>query len=199
MKRMIYLAVATLVTTVMTVVPAAAQGENIQQALQQAQEKVQQAQQYMESPEGQQALQEAQDNLQQAIDNAQENLQSPEVQQALEQARQLAQEKVQAAAAFVKFMSSAESQAFVAEKVGLLPARKSAYDLPAVKDNATIAAFKPVVDAAIARPWIPEGGQFFGPMDKMAVEVLVQNKDPKASLDAVAKTYKAEVVRDYTS
>ena len=28
-----------------------------------------------------------------------------------------------------------------------------------------------------ARPWIPEGGQFFGPLDTMATEVLVQGKD----------------------
>lgn len=109
------------------------------------------------------------------------------------------QEKVPAAVAFVKFMNSAESQAFLAEKIGLLPTRKSAYDLPGVKNNAIVAAFKPVLDVAVARPWIPEGGQFFGPMDKMAVEVLVQNKDPKASLDTVAKTYKSEVVKDYSN
>jgi arabinogalactan oligomer/maltooligosaccharide transport system substrate-binding protein len=109
------------------------------------------------------------------------------------------QDKTAAAIAFVKFMSSAESQAFLADKLGLLPTRKSAYDLPAVKNNAIISAFKPVVDAAVARPWIPEGGQFFGPLDQMATEVLVQGKDPKASLDAVAKKYKAEVVPSYAS
>jgi len=109
------------------------------------------------------------------------------------------QEKTPAAIAFVKFMSSAESQAFLAEKLGLLPTRKSAYDLPAVKSSAVITAFKPVVDAAVARPWIPEGGQFFGPLDQMATEVLVQGKDPKASLDAVAGKYKAEVVPSYAS
>ncbi|MET8149965.1 extracellular solute-binding protein [Actinoplanes sp. NPDC049668] len=109
------------------------------------------------------------------------------------------QEKVAAAVAFIKFMASAESQAFLAEKVGLLPTRTSAYDLPAVKSNATVAAFKPVLEAAVARPWIPEGGQFFGPMDKMAVETLVQGKDAQASLDSVAKTYKSEVVKDYSN
>jgi arabinogalactan oligomer/maltooligosaccharide transport system substrate-binding protein len=108
------------------------------------------------------------------------------------------QEKVPAAIAFVKFMSSAESQAFLADKLGLLPTRKSAYDIASVKNNPIISAFKPVVDAAVARPWIPEGGQFFGPLDQMATEVLVQGKDPKASLDQVAKRYKAEVVPAYT-
>jgi arabinogalactan oligomer / maltooligosaccharide transport system substrate-binding protein len=108
-------------------------------------------------------------------------------------------DKTAAAVAFVKFMNSAESQAFLADKLGLLPTRKSAYALDTVKNNAIISAFKPVVEAAAARPWIPEGGQFFGPLDTMATEVLVQDKDPKTSLDDVAKKYKAEVVPSYTS
>jgi arabinogalactan oligomer / maltooligosaccharide transport system substrate-binding protein len=111
----------------------------------------------------------------------------------------MAQEKVAAAVAFVKFMASADSQAFLAEKLGLLPTRQSAYDNDAVKNNAIITAFKPVVDAAVARPWIPEGGQFFGPLDEMATKVLVQNGDPKAALDDVAEKYKAEVVPTYAT
>jgi arabinogalactan oligomer/maltooligosaccharide transport system substrate-binding protein len=109
------------------------------------------------------------------------------------------QDKTAAAIAFVKFMASAESQAFISDKLGLLPTRKSAYDLPAVKNNAVISAFKPVVDAAVARPWIPEGGQFFGPLDTLATEVLVQGSDPKTALDEVAKKYKAEVVPSYAA
>lgn len=108
-------------------------------------------------------------------------------------------EKTAAAIAFVKFMNSAESQAFLAGKLGLLPTRKSAYAIDSVKNDPIISAFKPVVDAATARPWIPEGGQFFGPLDTMATEVLVQSKDPKTSLDDVAKKYKAEVVPSYAS
>jgi arabinogalactan oligomer / maltooligosaccharide transport system substrate-binding protein len=111
----------------------------------------------------------------------------------------MAQEKIPAAIAFVKFMSSAESQAFLADRLGLLPTRKSAYEIASVKNNPIISAFKPVVEAAVARPWIPEGGQFFGPLDQMATEVLVQGKDPKASLDEVARKYKAEVVPSYAS
>ncbi|MFC7531169.1 extracellular solute-binding protein [Actinoplanes sp. GCM10030250] len=109
------------------------------------------------------------------------------------------QEKAPAAVAFVKHLNSAESQAFLAEKLGLLPTRKSAYELDAVKNNAVVSAFKPVAEAAASRPWIPEGGQFFGPLDQMATEVLIQNKDPKASLDAVAEKYKAEVVPAYSA
>jgi len=107
------------------------------------------------------------------------------------------QEKTAAAIAFVKFMNSAESQAFLADKLGLLPTRKSAYSNSLVSANAIISAFKPVVDAAVARPWIPEGGQFFGPLDDLATKTLVQGGDAKEALDAVAAKYKAEVVPGY--
>ncbi|HEX6248417.1 MAG TPA: extracellular solute-binding protein [Nocardioidaceae bacterium] len=106
--------------------------------------------------------------------------------------------KADAAIAFIDFMNSAESQAFLAGELGLLPTRQSAYDADEVQDNEVVSAFKDVVDAAVARPWIPEGGQFFGALDEMAVEVLVQGQDPKTALDKAAKTYKSEVVPDYS-
>jgi arabinogalactan oligomer/maltooligosaccharide transport system substrate-binding protein len=106
--------------------------------------------------------------------------------------------KAEAAVAFVKFMSSAESQAFIASELGLLPTRTSTYELPEVQENEKVAAFKSALDAAVARPWIPEGGQFFGPLDEMATKVLIQNADVQKELDAVAKRYKNEVVKDYS-
>ncbi|WP_018254257.1 extracellular solute-binding protein [Salinispora mooreana] len=107
------------------------------------------------------------------------------------------EEKVEAAVAFVAFMSSTESQAFLAEKLGLLPTRKSAYDLDAVRSNPIVTGYQPAVEAAVGRPWIPEAGQFFEPLDQMATEVLIQNRDPKDALDEVAKRYQAEVVTAY--
>lgn len=107
------------------------------------------------------------------------------------------EEKADAAIAFISFMNSAESQAFLSEELGLLPTRQSAYEIDTVANNEVISAFGPVIDSAVARPWIPEGGQFFGPLDEMAVEVLVQDDDPQAALDDVAQTYKAEVVPNY--
>src|SRR5690606_24284775 len=68
------------------------------------------------------------------------------------------EEKAEAAIAFITFMNSTESQAFLAEELGLLPTRASAYELDSVKNNPIISAFKPVVDAAKKRAWIPEGG-----------------------------------------
>jgi len=106
--------------------------------------------------------------------------------------------KADAAIAFISFMNSAESQAFLADELGLLPTRRSAYDIDTVANNEVISAFSPVINSATARPWIPEGGQFFGALDEMAVEVLVQGEDPQAALDDVAQTYKAEVVPNYS-
>lgn len=106
------------------------------------------------------------------------------------------QDKAQAAIAFVKFMSSTESQAKLAEQLGLLPTRKSAYDKVT---NPVIGQFKPVMDIAVERAWIPEGGKLFGPLDEAATKILVQGADAKATLDAVAKKYKTEAVKDYAT
>ena len=104
-------------------------------------------------------------------------------------------EKAAAATAFIAFMSSADSQAAVADELGVLPTRTSAY---AKVTNPIISAFKPVMEAAVARAWIPEGGQLFGPLDQAATKTMVLGGDPKAALDVVANKYKTEVVKDYS-
>ncbi len=65
---------------------------------------------------------------------------------------------------FIQFMASAESQAKVAGKLGLLPGRSSAYELPDAKGNDMIGKWKAPMDKAVDRPWIPEGGQLFQPL-----------------------------------
>ena len=103
--------------------------------------------------------------------------------------------KADAAIAFIKFMSSAESEAFIADELGLLPGNADAYDL--VTDNDKVSAWKDALAVAKPRPWIPEGGLFFAPLDKMATEVLIQGKDVAKSLDEAADAFKADVVPDY--
>ena len=104
--------------------------------------------------------------------------------------------KAEAAIAFVKFMSSAESEAFIADELGLLPGNSDAYDL--IGDNAKVTAWKGALDVAQPRPWIPEGGQFFAPLDTMATEVMVEGVDPQKALDEAADTLKSDVVPDYS-
>ena len=106
------------------------------------------------------------------------------------------EEKADAAIAFVQFMSSPESEAFIANELGLLPGNADAYDL--IADNEKVAAWKPALDVAVARPWIPEGGLFFAPLDEMATKVMIQGADLQKALDNAAKPFKTDVVPDYT-
>ena len=89
-----------------------------------------------------------------------------------------------------------ESEAFIADELGLLPGNADAYDL--IGDNAKVTAWKGALDAAKPRPWIPEGGQFFAPLDTMATEVMVEGVDPQKALDEAAATLKSDVVPDYS-
>ena len=106
------------------------------------------------------------------------------------------EEKADAAIAFVQFMTSPESMAFMADELGLLPANADAYGM--LEGNEKVAAWEPALEVAQPRPWIPEGGLFFAPLDQMATEVLIQGKDVQGSLDAAAKTFKSDVVPDYS-
>ncbi|MBW3083833.1 Diacetylchitobiose binding protein DasA [Austwickia sp. TVS 96-490-7B] len=107
----------------------------------------------------------------------------------------MSNDKAKAATEFIKFMSSAETQAKVADKLGVLPSRKSAYEKVT---NPMVKLFQPSMAVAVPRSWVPEGGQLFGPMDQAATKVMVNMADPKSALTEVADKYKAEVVKDYT-
>ncbi|MFC4530616.1 extracellular solute-binding protein [Sphaerisporangium dianthi] len=90
---------------------------------------------------------------------------------------------------FVQFMDSAESQAKVAGKLGLLPARQSAYSMPDAQANDMIAKWKDPMAAAVERPWIPEGGQLFQPLLEGYQKIAAGQKGTEAALQDVAKAY----------
>ncbi|MEO3792174.1 extracellular solute-binding protein [Nonomuraea sp. B10E15] len=71
---------------------------------------------------------------------------------------------IPAAYEFVRFMTTAKAQAKIAKEISLLPTRTSAYADPDVQGNPDVAVFKPIMDTAVPRPWIPEGGQLFQPL-----------------------------------
>lgn len=104
--------------------------------------------------------------------------------------------KAPAALAFIKFMSSPESEAFIANELGLLPGNADAYDQ--LSGNAKITAWKDALAVAKPRPWIPEGGNFFAPIDKLATEVMIQGVDPQKAADEAAATFKSDVVPSYS-
>ncbi|WP_329216579.1 extracellular solute-binding protein [Streptomyces sp. NBC_01485] len=69
-----------------------------------------------------------------------------------------------AALKFVDFMTSASSQAAIAQKNSTLPTRDDAYT-PAVKADPGIAGYQSVLSSAQPRPALPEYSSLWGPLD----------------------------------
>ncbi|WP_405618744.1 extracellular solute-binding protein [Streptomyces sp. NBC_01511] len=92
--------------------------------------------------------------------------------------------------AFVEYMSSAESQAKVTTELNLLPTRTSVYSRPEVASNEIVGFFKPVVDKAIERPWIPETGSLFAPLVTEYTKVLTGQTTPEKGVKATGDSYR---------
>ncbi|MFE4537775.1 extracellular solute-binding protein [Streptomyces scopuliridis] len=92
--------------------------------------------------------------------------------------------------AFTEYMTSAESQAKVAKELSLLPTRTSVYSQPGVADNEIVGFFKPVVDKAVERPWIPETGSLFAPLVTEYTKVLTGQSTPDKGAKATGDSYR---------
>ncbi|TXK42203.1 extracellular solute-binding protein [Nonomuraea sp. C10] len=88
---------------------------------------------------------------------------------------------IEASYEFLRFMSSSSSLATVSAELGLLPARTSSFEDPRVKANTDVSIFKPIMETAVPRPWIPEGGQLFQPLLESYQE-LVGGATPEETL-----------------
>ncbi|MGW0337161.1 extracellular solute-binding protein [Streptomyces sp. NPDC003011] len=101
-----------------------------------------------------------------------------------------------AALKFVNFMTSAKSQAAIAQKNSTLPTRDDAYTAE-VKADPGIAGFQGVLPAAQPRPALPEYSSLWGPLDSE----LPQIAGGKQSLDeglGKAETAIAKLVPDFS-
>jgi len=92
--------------------------------------------------------------------------------------------------AFLEYMSSAESQAKVTTELNLLPTRTSVYSRPEVAKNEIVGFFKPVVDKAIERPWIPETGSLFAPLVTEYTKVLTGQTTPEKGVNTTGDSYR---------
>ncbi|WP_446040750.1 extracellular solute-binding protein [Streptomyces sp. SID1121] len=92
--------------------------------------------------------------------------------------------------AFTEYMTSVQSQTQVAEKLSLLPTRTSVYTRPGVADNEIVGFFKPVVDKAVERPWIPETGSLFAPLVTEYTKVLTGQTTPEKGASATGDAYR---------
>ncbi|MQA98399.1 MAG: extracellular solute-binding protein [Streptosporangiales bacterium] len=103
---------------------------------------------------------------------------------------QAGSKNIPAAELFVKFMSSPESQAQIADELGLMPARTSAYNDPKVKESARVTAFQPVLAKQKPRAWIPEGGLLFTPLDQQYGKLLSGDATAEQALKTVGDAYR---------
>ncbi|MFD7326786.1 extracellular solute-binding protein [Streptomyces sp. NPDC059875] len=98
--------------------------------------------------------------------------------------------------AFVEYMTSAEAQATTAKELSLLPTRESVYIQPDVASNEMISFFKPVVEKAVERPWIPEGGSLFAPLQTEYTKVLTGQSTPEQGAKTTGDAYR-KLLKDW--
>lgn len=92
--------------------------------------------------------------------------------------------------AFVAYMSSPEVQSQVTKELNLLPTRTSVYAQPEVAKNEIVTFFKPVVEKAVERPWIPETGSLFAPLVTEYTKVLTGQTTPEAGVKNTGDAYR---------
>ncbi|MFE2203564.1 extracellular solute-binding protein [Streptomyces rubiginosohelvolus] len=101
-----------------------------------------------------------------------------------------------AAYAFVEYMTSVDSQATAAGELNLLPTRTSAYAKKEAVDSEIVGFFKPVVETAVERPWIPEGGSLFEPLRIEYTKVLTGQTTPEKAAKATGDSYR-KLLKDW--
>ncbi|MER7001361.1 extracellular solute-binding protein [Streptomyces sp. NPDC000410] len=101
-----------------------------------------------------------------------------------------------ASQAFVEYMTSAQTQTQVAKELNLLPTRSSIYKDPQVASNEIVGFFKPVVDKAVERPWIPETGSLFEPLKVEYTKVLTGQTTPEKGAKATGDAYR-KLLKDW--
>ncbi|MFD9291750.1 extracellular solute-binding protein [Streptomyces sp. NPDC060030] len=92
--------------------------------------------------------------------------------------------------AFVEYMTSVEAQAQTAGELNLLPTRTSAYSKKEAVDSEIVQFFKPVVETAVERPWIPETGSLFAPLNVEYTKVLTGQTTPDKAAKATGDSYR---------
>ncbi|WP_406389577.1 extracellular solute-binding protein [Streptomyces sp. NBC_00887] len=92
--------------------------------------------------------------------------------------------------AFVEYMTSVETQAQTAGELNLLPTRTSVYSKQEAVDSEIVGFFKPVVETAVERPWIPETGSLFAPLVTEYTKVLTGQTTPEKAASTTGDSYR---------
>ncbi|MFF5702861.1 extracellular solute-binding protein [Streptomyces sp. NPDC012794] len=95
-----------------------------------------------------------------------------------------------AAHAFVEYMTSQEVQVQSAKDLSLLPTRTAAYEQPDVKSSEMVQFFKPAVDKAVERAWIPENGSLFEPLKVEYTKAVTGASTPEDAAKAAGVEFR---------
>ncbi|TDC18003.1 extracellular solute-binding protein [Streptomyces sp. 8K308] len=91
---------------------------------------------------------------------------------------------------FVRYMSSAAVQQRITEELSLLPTRESVYAEQSVLDNEMVQFFKPAVDVAHERPWIPQAQSLFEPLQISIEAMLTGSASPDEAAADTGDAYR---------
>ncbi|MGW6709721.1 extracellular solute-binding protein [Streptomyces sp. NPDC054956] len=97
---------------------------------------------------------------------------------------------IAAANAFVEYMTSQEVQVQSAKELSLLPTRTAAYEQPDVKSSEMVQFFKPAVDKAVERAWIPENGSLFEPLKVEYTKAITGASSPEDAAKAAGVEFR---------
>ncbi|MET9961432.1 extracellular solute-binding protein [Streptomyces sp. NPDC006326] len=92
--------------------------------------------------------------------------------------------------AFVEYMTSQEVQVQSAKELSLLPTRTAAYEQPDVKSSEMVQFFKPAVDKAVERAWIPENGSLFEPLKVEYTKAITGASSPEDAAKAAGVEFR---------
>jgi arabinogalactan oligomer/maltooligosaccharide transport system substrate-binding protein len=97
---------------------------------------------------------------------------------------------------FVRYMSSAATQQRITEELSLLPTRMSVYDVDSVANNEMVQFFRPAVDTAHERPWIPQAQSLFDPLKISIQAMLTGSASPEQAARDTGEAYR-ELLEDW--
>ncbi|MEV6951276.1 extracellular solute-binding protein [Streptomyces sp. NPDC051183] len=92
--------------------------------------------------------------------------------------------------AFVEYMTSQEVQVQATKELSLLPTRTAAYEQPDVKGSEMVQFFKPAVDKAVERAWIPENGSLFEPLKVEYTKAVTGASSPEDAAKAAGVEFR---------
>jgi arabinogalactan oligomer / maltooligosaccharide transport system substrate-binding protein len=90
----------------------------------------------------------------------------------------------------VAFLDSPSSQATLAEELGLLPTRVSAYTEADLVGNTVVQGFEPVIRTGTPLPVAPSNAQLYPPLDESFRAALAGQSSAQVALDDVASAYR---------